>query len=142
MLCINTEGFVFAYLSTKYPPFLRISKQNTEPLQSNSHEQTDTAVPQGQERLTHKQQQAGREASWLKKVRKVKGRVQSEKMKCDKTPGGGRKFFVCSRTRKKTKRLVQRTKNGNGKDRITCVDKSTTRVWYVTYVVQGRLELE
>ena len=31
----------------------------------------------------------------------MKGRVQSEKMKCDKTLGGGRKFFVCSRTRKK-----------------------------------------
>ena len=60
-----------------YPP-LRSSKQTQRPFQSNSHGQTDTGSSARTEADTQ-QQQAGREASWLKEVRKVKGRVKGEK---------------------------------------------------------------
>ena len=60
-----------------YPP-LRSSKQTQRPFQSNSHGQTDTGSSARTEAHTQ-QQQAGREASWLKEVRKVKGRVKGEK---------------------------------------------------------------
>ena len=53
-----------------YPP-LRSSKQTQKPLQPNSHEQTDTGSSARTEAHAQ-QQQAGREASWLKEVRKVK----------------------------------------------------------------------
>jgi hypothetical protein len=61
-----------------YPPFLRSSKQTQKPLQPNSHGQTDTGSFTRTEAHTQ-QQQAGREASWLKEVRKVKVRVKGEK---------------------------------------------------------------
>ncbi len=61
-----------------YPPFLRSSKQTQKPLQPSSHRQTDSGSSARTEAHTQ-QQQAGREASWLKEVRKVKGRVKGEK---------------------------------------------------------------
>ncbi len=61
-----------------YPPFLRSSKQTQKPFQPNSHGQTDTGSSARTEAHTQ-QQQAGREASWLKEVRKMKGRVKGEK---------------------------------------------------------------
>ena len=74
-----------------YPPFLRSSKQTQNPFSPTHTDKLTRAVPQGQ-RLTHtQQQQAGREASWLKEVRKVKGRVKGEKWvtRPRGLPGGG-----------------------------------------------------
>ncbi len=70
-----------------YPPFLRSSKQTQNPFSP-----THTGSSARTEAHTQ-QQQAGREASWLKEVRKVKGRVKGEKMG-DKTQGGGKKTLM------------------------------------------------
>ena len=70
---------------------MRSSKQTQKPLQPNSHEQTDTGSSARTEAHTQ-QQQAGREASWLKEVRKVKGRVKSEKW-VTKPRGRSKKHF-------------------------------------------------
>jgi hypothetical protein len=85
-----------------YPPVLRSSKQTQKPLQPNSHGQTDTGSSARTEAHTQ-QQQAGREASWLKEVRKVKGRVKGEKWKqwVTRPRGGEKRFLSVSRTREK-----------------------------------------
>ena len=74
-----------------YPP-LRSSKQTQKPLQPNSHEQTDTGSSARTEAHAQ-QQQAGREASWLKEVRKVKGRVKGEKWVTRPRGGRSKKHF-------------------------------------------------
>jgi hypothetical protein len=62
-----------------YPPFLRSSKQTQNPFSPTHTDKLTRAVPQGKNEAHTQQQQAGREASWLKEVRKVKGRVKGEK---------------------------------------------------------------
>ena len=76
---------------------------------------------------TQKQRQAGRKASWLKQVRKVKRIVkerQSEKW-VTRPRGGEKKKKTLVR---KTKTIGAKNKNKMRKDRITYIDKSTTRV--------------
>ena len=75
-----------------YPP-LRSSKQTQKPLQPNSHEQTDTGSSARTEAHAQ-QQQAGREASWLKDVRKVKRVGESEKWVTRPRGGGVKKTLV------------------------------------------------
>ncbi len=98
---------------------MRSNKQTQKPLQPNSHGQTDTGSSARTEAHTQ-QQQAGREASWLKEVRKVKGRVKKVKNETmgDKTLEGGRKSFLSvSRTRKE-KGLVQRTEKSKRQNHV------------------------
>ncbi len=83
---------------------LRSSKQTQRPFQSNSHGQTDTGSSARTEADTQ-QQQAGREASWLKEVRKVKGRVKSEKWVTRPRGGEVKQFLVKTKTLEQSKMI-------------------------------------
>ena len=56
-----------------YPPFLRSGKQTHNPFSPTHTDKLTRAVPKGQTEAHTQQQQAGREASWLKEVRKQEG---------------------------------------------------------------------
>jgi hypothetical protein len=78
-----------------YPPFLRSSKETQNPFSPTHTDKLTRAVPQAARTEAHtQQQQAGREASWLKEVRRVKGRVKGEKLVTRPRRGRSKKTLV------------------------------------------------